>query len=182
MSLSCLLFLEHRLAEGWERKGGKPVQVYPACQYCPFSSLTNWTWNGWWEKAEGIRLGCLTLQWAALIRKGVKRQRDLRSEMMNLIWKYHFGVLQVTPQKSLKNELIKWMSFLHGEGTSKQEFLRGVLRAPGKMLSKLNIDSSIHYLTYTVQCLVMCKVRTCYAWCCIEQGKFKTVLVKTLKL
>lgn len=52
--------------------------------------------------------------------------------MMNLIGKYHCGVLHVTQQKSLKNEFIKWMSFLCSEGTSKQEFLRGVLREPVK--------------------------------------------------
>lgn len=63
--------------------------------------------------------------------KGSEKAENLHSEMMNLIWKYHFGVLQVMPQKSLKNELIKRMSFLHGEGTSKQEFFRGVLRGQG---------------------------------------------------
>lgn len=115
-----------------EKGGGNLFQVCPACHYCPLSSLTNWTWNGWRKEAEGIRLGCLTLQWAALIWKGVKRQRGSCSETVDLIWKYRFAVLQIMPQKSLKNELIKWMSFLHSEGASKQEFLRGVLRVPGK--------------------------------------------------
>lgn len=115
-----------------KKGGGNLFQVCPACQYCPLSSLTNWTWNGWRGEAEGIRLGCLTLQWAALIWKGVKRQRGSCSESVDLIWKYCFGVLQIMPQKSLKNELIKWMSFLHSEGASKQGFLRGVLRVPGK--------------------------------------------------
>lgn len=65
---------------GGGEKGGKPVQVRPACQHCPLSSLSNWTWNGWWEKAESIRLGCLTLQWAVLIWKKVKRQRGSCSD------------------------------------------------------------------------------------------------------